>query len=268
MTKRVVRRDFANGGGGQLHYYWCGDRQAGVPLLCLHMSPHSALIYENFVAAMGNQRLTLAVDTPGFGNSDVPLEEPAIADYAAAMGDVLDALKLTKIHVMGYHTGTSIAVELARQRPAQVQRLVLVSAPIWTAAERALVEHRTHPQPISEDGSHLQRYWQEAVSFSMPGRSLEMLGRIFPERLLNPATIHWGHQAASRYSLQTTLVEVNKPILVLNPDDDLTEQTQRAQAYLRHPDSRIHDLPGWGHGFLDVKTDAAAELVNDFLSAH
>jgi len=217
---------------------------------------------------MGTRRLTIAVDTPGFGNSDVPLEEPAIADYAAAMGNVLDGLEISKINVMGYHTGTSIAVELARQRPAQVERLVLVSAPIWTAAERAEVSHRTDPQPISEDGSHFQRYWQEAVSFSMAGRGLEMLARIFPERLLNPATIHWGHQAASRYALQEALPDVDKPILVLNPDDDLTQQTQRAKAFLQHPDSRIHDLPGWGHGFLDVKTAEAADLVDGFLNEH
>jgi len=258
-TQAVVRRHYISGREGQIHYYSSPDRQAGVPLLCLHMSPHSASIYENFVAAMGARRLTIAVDTPGFGNSYIPNHEPEIADYAAAMGDVLDALEIANVNVMGYHTGSSIALELARQRPTQVQRLVLVSAPIWSAEERALVAHRTVPQVVSADGSHLQHYWQEAVSYSMPGRSLEMLGRVFPERLLNPATIHWGHRAASRYSVEAALAEVTKPILVLNPDDDLHQQTLRAETLLQHPDSRIHALPGWGHGFLDVKTTEAAE---------
>ena len=267
LNRHIVRRGFASSGDSQVHYYRSGERAAGVPLLCLHMSPHSAMVYENFVAAMGARRFTVAADTPGFGNSDVPAREPSIADYARAMGDLLDELDISTINVMGYHTGTSIAVELARQRHAQVQRLVLVSAPIWTPAERAAVVHRTRPQPIDEDGSHLQRYWQEAVGFSMAGRSLEMLARTFPERLLNPATIHWGHQAASRYALQDVLGAIDKPILVLNPDDDLTEQTQRAATFLRHPASRVKALPGWGHGFLDVKTAQAVDLVDAFLTA-
>jgi pimeloyl-ACP methyl ester carboxylesterase len=266
MLDSSARRAYVPGRYGQVHYYQGGQPGAATPLVCLHMSPYSGMVYENFVATMGAQRLTLAVDTPGFGNSAAPSAEPEIAGYAAAVGDVLDALDISEVHIMGYHTGSSIACELARQRPAQVQRLVLVSAPIWTVAERERVAHRVQPQVLSEDGSHLRAYWQEAVHYSMPGRTLEMLGGTFPERLLNPAIIHWGHLAASRYSLADGLGEIDKPVLVLNPDDDLHEQTARAGAYLKNPASRIEPLPGWGHGFLDVKTTEAAALVDQFLT--
>lgn len=267
MSELATRRDYVPGRYGQVHYYQGGQSSSATPLVCLHMSPYSGMVYENFVATMGSNRLTLAIDTPGFGNSAIPSAEPEIADYAAAVGDALDALDISKVHVMGYHTGSSIACELARQRPAQVQRLVLVSAPAWTAAEREKVAHRVQPQVLSEDGSHLRAYWQEAVHYSMPGRTLAMLGRTFPERLLNPAVIHWGHLAASRYSLVDSLGEIDKPVLVLNPDDDLHEQTARAGAYLNNADSRIEPLPGWGHGFLDVNTADAVALVDQFLTA-
>ena len=262
-----VRRAYAEARFGQIHYYMSGDSPGSIPLLCLHMSPYSGMIYERFVAAMGPHRRTLAMDTPGFGNSARPPTEPGIADYAAAAGDLLDTLAIPKAHVMGYHTGSSIACELARQRPEQVARLVLVSAPVWTPSERAKVVHRTEPQVLTEDGSHLRNYWQEAVYHSMPGRTLDMLGRTFPERLLNPGTIHWGHLAASRYALDEVLGTIDKPILVLNPEDDLRNQTDRAAAYLGHAGSKIVPLDGWGHGFLDVKTTEAVAMVDEFLKA-
>ncbi len=267
MAEAIARRAYVDGRYGQVHYYHSGEPGNAIPLLCLHMSPYSGMVYENFVAAMGAQRFTMAVDTPGFGNSAAPGSQPEIADYAAVMGDVLDELAITEVHVMGYHTGSSIACELARQRPDQVRRLVLVSAPVWTAAEREAVAHRVRPQVLNEDGAHLRAYWQEAVHYSMPGRTLAMLGRTFPERLLNPGIIHWGHLAASRYDLADVLDTIDKPILVLNPDDDLHQQTARASGYLQSAASRIETLPDWGHGFLDVKTAEAALLVDQFLVA-
>jgi hypothetical protein len=30
---------------------------------------------------------------------------------------------------------------------------------------------------------------------------------------------------------------------------------------------RVHELPGWGHGFLDIHTDEAATIIRDFLKA-
>jgi len=39
------------------------------------------------------------------------------------------------------------------------------------------------------------------------------------------------------------------------------------QRLLKHRDSRIHDLPGWSHGFLDLKTPEAAAIVRKFLDA-
>ncbi|MBX3694488.1 MAG: hypothetical protein KF790_04895 [Steroidobacteraceae bacterium] len=47
-------------------------------------------------------------------------------------GQAPHALAPGEFDVMGYHTGSKIAVELARQRPAQVRHLVLMSTPVYT----------------------------------------------------------------------------------------------------------------------------------------
>jgi len=262
-----VDRSYVDGRFGQLHIYVAGSEHKSEkrPLLCFHMSPFAAVIYENFLAEIGKDRLAIAVDTPGFGNSDPPPEPPLLADYAAAMGDVMDALELDTVDVMGFHTGSKTCLEVARQRPDQVQRIVMVSIAFWTEAERAERSVIIRAPEITEDGAHFARYWQELIRWSMEGRTLEMIADSFYASQLNPAITHWGHQAAYQYNVEQAMAEVDKPILVLNPEDDLWEQTPRIKPLLTQPGSQFVDLPGWAHGFLDLKTAETAALIRSFL---
>jgi pimeloyl-ACP methyl ester carboxylesterase len=47
------------------------------------------------------------------------------ADLAAALGDLLDSMRLRHIDLLAHESGVSIALALAQQRPAQVVRMVL-----------------------------------------------------------------------------------------------------------------------------------------------
>ena len=67
-------------------------------------------------------------------------------------------------------------------------------------------------------------------------------------------------------NVRKTLAQINCPILILNPEDDLYEQTKRANSYLKNPESRILDLKSWSHGFLDIETKKTAEIIFSFLN--
>jgi pimeloyl-ACP methyl ester carboxylesterase len=252
---------------GQIHYRRAAPEGVSQkpPLILFHMSPYSSVIYDNILAEMGRDRLTIAVDTPGFGNSDAPSAPPDIPDYAAAVGELMDGLKIRGADVMGYHTGSKIALETALQRPAHIRKIIMISAPIWTDTE--LKEHRVQfaKTNITEDGSHLVAWWKSAFRWSMAGRTKEQVAQVFHARTMNPAISWWGHNAAYNYKTADALQKLDHPILVLNPQDDLWEFTPRAKAYLKN--GRIHDLPGWSHGFLDVKTVEAAAIIRTFLDA-
>ena len=256
-----VRKDYAPGRFGLIHYRIArptGD-DGNTPLLCFHMSPNSGRIYETFMGQMGRDRITVAPDTPGFGDSDAPLEAPNIQDYAAAMGDLIDALGFGTVDLMGYHTGSEIAVELALQRPDQVSRLVLVSAPIFTTEE--LVEFRAHyaHEESTEDGSHLAKKWRQHLYWAMDGSTPQHVAMHFPDALRRPDISWWGHDAAFNYPFGEKLAQVEKPVLIFNCNDDLHEQTLRAHQLLKN--GRIHELPDWGHGFLDLFPAETAALV-------
>lgn len=267
MMRAPVRKGYVDGRFGQVHYRYAQPETEIVkrPLICFHMSPYSSIIYEAFLAEMGRDRVAIAMDTPGFGESDPPDSPPGIPDYAGTAIDLIQALGFTSVDLMGYHTGSKIALETALQKPDKVHRAVMVSAPIYSEEELAEVKETYGPEPLTEDGAHVQAWWQSAVRWSMAGRTLDDIGRVFWARLLNPSISWWGHNAAFTYDSAAAIPKVKHPILILNPEDDVFERTPRARDLLAHPESRIHDLPGWSHGFLDLKTDEAAHLVRGFL---
>jgi len=259
-----VRRGYAKGRFGQVHYRIAEPADVVErPLLCLHSSPNSGRIYETFLAEIGSDRVAVAVDTPGFGDSDPPPAEPSIADYARAMGDFIDGMGFESVDLIGYHTGSMIATELALQRPAQVSRAVLIAAPLFTEAELAEMHAHFAPVELTRDGSHLVETWVEHVYWAMPGWTLDHVATQFPDALRRPAVSWWGHNAAFKYPLADKLPKVRQPILVLNPEDDLYAQTKRAEGLIQK--GRIQELPGWGHGFLDIRTQEAANIVRGFL---
>lgn len=72
----------------------------------------------------------IAFDAPGRGKSTPPHEVMPLDAFernAAAAGDVLDALGVTKYSLLGWSSGGATAIHLAAQRPKQVEKLILLN---------------------------------------------------------------------------------------------------------------------------------------------
>lgn len=260
-----VKRRYVDGRFGQIHLRVAQPiaEPTAPPLLCFHMSPNSSRIYQTFLESIGTDRLVVAPDTPGFGESDPPHSQPSIEDYASAMTEVMDALGLDQVDVMGYHTGSETCVALALLRPNRVRKLVLTSAPIFSDEElQGFRDHYSKPE-LSEDGSHVAEKWRAYLHWAGPGWTPEHVAVQFADALRRPDTSWWGHNAAFDFPMGDKLAEVTQPVLVLNPNDDLVEQTRRADGLMQN--GRIHELPDWGHGYLDVHTSAVCALIRAFL---
>ena len=74
------------------------------------------------------ERRVIAPDLPGFGESEMPLDHISIPGYGRFLDTFLERLGLGEVVVVGNSMGGFIAAEIAIQRPARVERLVLVSA--------------------------------------------------------------------------------------------------------------------------------------------
>ena len=262
-----LRRAYFECRYGQLHvrtaFPSTGGFDESVPLLLLHDCPYSSLTCVPLLTAIGADRSAYAADTPGFGESDAPPKRPTIADYAAAIGDFLDNLRLRRLDVLGHHAGAAIAAELAIARPTAVRRVVFVGLPVHTTQERDGFIAKPYPKPPSADGGHARDEWTRALARGGAGATPEELGSGLAQCLASGPHGWWGPAAAFQWAAPERLPLVTQPSLVLRPKDALWEATLRGQRLLRSADWQ--DLPAAGSNVLEAGVSDVAVRVRRFL---
>jgi pimeloyl-ACP methyl ester carboxylesterase len=257
-----ARKAYARVGDRHLHYRVAGSRRTTrtPALICLHAAPFSGRSFVSLLEQLDHNRQILAPDLPGFGDSDPLSQTPDVAACASAIGLLLDALGLETVDLLGHRLGSAVALELARQRQSQVRRLVLFSAPVFTAEERADFERAVRAVQPSEDGEHIIHSWQAFRVRSLEGWNLAAQ---FADVLRPQALAAWASDALYRYPLAERLVQVSQPVAIYNPDDEFSSATRRAGPLIKN--GFLAELPDWLPGFLDIKAATMATLVRDHL---
>lgn len=262
-----VKRNFVDVSHGQMHYRYAGE-QALPALICLHMMPKSSRGFTHLMAELEKQYFVLSPDFPGYGESDFyPEGQPGIEDYASSILEFMDAMALSKAHLLGYHTGSKVAVELAHQAAERVLSVVCISAPIMTAAEVDQLHDYFQPIPLDAAGTRYQIMWQRVQEFAGPGMNLEMCAESMAENLRGGERYEEGHIAAFNYSgiFPERLKDISAPLKVFNIGDDLYQQTKRVGEFI--DGSAYLEKPDWGHGFLQLHAEEFAELLSEFINS-
>ena len=112
----AITRDYVDWADGQIHYR-LGGKGPGAPLVLLHQTAGSSAMYQSLMEILQGHYRMVAPDTPGFGQSDFPPPDPTVGYYAAALLEALQDLGVDRFHAFGFHTGASIACEMAVVAP-------------------------------------------------------------------------------------------------------------------------------------------------------
>jgi pimeloyl-ACP methyl ester carboxylesterase len=110
---------------------------AGPPALALHGLGGTKGSFLPTVAALAPRFRVIAADLPGFGDSDKPIGAAYNARFfAVASIDLLDALALNRVHLIGNSLGGRVALEIALTHPDRVGRLALLAPSLAWRRER------------------------------------------------------------------------------------------------------------------------------------
>ena len=100
----------------------------GPPVVLLHGLGATKVSFLSTIGALADRHRVIAIDLPGFGDSDKPLAAAYdAAFFARAVVALLDALNLERASLIGNSMGGRVALETGLSHPARVDRLVLLS---------------------------------------------------------------------------------------------------------------------------------------------
>jgi pimeloyl-ACP methyl ester carboxylesterase len=99
----------------------------GEPIVLLHGVGADRGIWRKVLDELASDRLVLAADLPGFGDSTPVGEGFALDDAADALADTFRQRRTEAFDLVGNSLGGAVALVLALLRPEMVRRLVLVA---------------------------------------------------------------------------------------------------------------------------------------------
>jgi pimeloyl-ACP methyl ester carboxylesterase len=259
-----VERRFVRVPSGTIH---CALAGAGEPVLLLHQTPRSWDEYRDVLPLLGRSRRAIAMDTPGFGDSTrLPAGEDSIERWAGAAADLLGALELGPVVVVGHHTGAYVAAELAVAHPERVRAVVLSSLHLATREERQA--QLREPPPVDhaerrDDGSHLADLWGKRAPFYPAAAGL--LDRYLVDCLKAGDLAAEGHRVVARYAGEERVPLLACPVLLVAATDDphAYPNLDRLQAAVPH--AAIAVIEGGMVPLPDQLPDRFAAAVEAFL---
>jgi pimeloyl-ACP methyl ester carboxylesterase len=124
-TFELAAVQFVDLAGYRMAYREWGTATDRRPVLLVHGITSSSLSWVRVAPRLAERTRVIAVDLKGHGDSDQPLSGYRIADQAAELAGLCDALELERIDLIGHSWGGGISVQFAVDGRVPIHRLVL-----------------------------------------------------------------------------------------------------------------------------------------------
>lgn len=134
--------------------------KTGHPVIVLQSAPGSSAPMSEIGRRLSPRFRALCPDFLGNGESSKPERIPDIAQIAAEIVELADALGLQRFHLLGTHTGAKVALAIAESNPERVMRIVLDGLSLMKPEMRSdVLEHYLPPLIPDRWGTHLLQAW-------------------------------------------------------------------------------------------------------------
>lgn len=239
------------------------DIGSGPALLLVHGLAGAWQNWLENIPALACRYRVIAVDLPGFGESETPTHLMSVSGYARTLDALCQALGLDQVSVVGNSMGGFVAAELAIRSPARVRALGLVAS-TGLSVERARADRHRGIRNRLENVLFFYTSWlvRRFPSLALRPRIRQwMLGAIVahPERLSGRLTaelvrgidkprLNTALDTLTRYPIRDRLGEIACPTLIVwGAEDRLVPLSDAAEFEWLIPGSRRVTYPDTGH---------------------
>ena len=189
-SRKLIQLD-----AGTLHLL-CNLEGNKRPVMSLHDPGGSCNLVTSFTTPMMGERPVIAPDLPANGESDnllADISDPTSGDYAAVLAQLLDALGIDELDVIGRYSGGPVGMELSFQRPELVKHLVQAAVVIFDPDYVAdVLAHYCPDVSPRFDGTHLMFAWNDMKHQALwsPWYRRKRANIVRGEPLLDPRLLH------------------------------------------------------------------------------
>ena len=264
--------------GLHLHYLDWGNEGAP-PVLLLHGLQDSAALWGTFAEGMRERFHVMALDHRGHGDSP-RAESYALADYVRETAEVIEALDLRGLALMGHSAGSKNAfIHVANQAadhaadyPGRVSRLVItdMDPDSYNPGSVAMISrYKGEGDEYDDMAAVIERLRsrQPAASEAVMRASADALITPLPDGRL---TWKRSRDIVTKYDRPDAwdyLPRVAVPTLIVRGADSpllVHDVAVRMQAAI--PDCRLVEIPGGGHWVHLERPDDYLRVVSEFLA--
>lgn len=257
VTKRYI-----NTKDGQIHIRMSASPKGLIPLVMLHQTASSSVMYEAIIGKFKDSIGIVAPDTPGYGASFDPLAPPTVSYYTEILHEVLTQLGIERCYFFGHHTGAAIAVQFIQSYPQFVEKLVLSGPPLLSDEQKDSLNSSLTKGQFDTNGEHLQKIWERISSRSLAG-DLDLIQR---ETLLTLRAnrYHETYQAVFEQNFAEQIKQITCPTLIICGEED-TIRASAEPTYALIPHSELKIIPNAGTYICDENTDEVVQILRSFL---
>jgi len=253
-----------NVGTTEIYYEIHGQ---GDPLLLIHGLGSNSQDWEMQLPQFSSHFQVINIDLRGHGRSGKPTGPYSIPLFAEDTIQLIRALELSSVHILGISLGGMVAFQLALDSPDLVRSLVIVNSV---------------PELIAHNFKDRTDYWKRLLIVRLFG--LEKMGQVLAERFFTEPeqeglreifVRRWAAnhkpsylaslKAAFGWSVLGRLGEIQVPTLVIGADGDYFSNTEKEQYTRLMPNAELIIVENSRHALPAEKPAEFNQIVLNFL---
>ncbi len=252
---------------------------SGVPLMYLHgvvADIHSLPEPAGFTAfheALASSFTVYAPALPGYADSEGFDELDSIEDAVFFCLDVLDALELDTVNLVGASLGGWVAAEFATRYSHRLRKLVLIN-PLGVSTPEARIGNFFYAvTPKAEGGQHevraliFQEPDSELALGAVPDEMSPVANLLFYKAQIVAARLGWKPPFLYNPRLKQRLFRIVAPTQIIWAEQDQLAPPALGELFQSAiVGAQLVTIPGSGHGLLLEQPYRVADIVSQFLT--